>query len=66
MKANGKRSRKIFKISEVSLKENVKKSYTRNHSFADLTTRKHYQGIYSITLIVNGMEQGALDFELKP
>ena len=26
--------------------------------------RKHYPGIHSITLIVNGMERGTLDFEL--
>ncbi|MDR2584985.1 MAG: DNA alkylation repair protein, partial [Prevotellaceae bacterium] len=41
VKANGKRNRKIFKISEISLKENEKKHYTRKHSFADVSTRKH-------------------------
>jgi len=64
VKFNGKRSRKIFKISEVSLKENEKKSYVRKHSFADLSTRKHYPGTHSVTLIVNGVEQGKLDFDL--
>jgi len=64
VKSNGKRNRKIFKISEVSLKENEKKFYTRKHSFADVSTRKHYPGIHSITLIVNGIEQGKLDFKL--
>jgi 3-methyladenine DNA glycosylase AlkC len=65
VKANGKRNRKIFQISEVSLKANEKKPYTKNHSFADVSTRKHYAGTHSITLIVNGVEQGILDFELK-
>ena len=65
VKANGKRNRKIFQISEISLKENVKKSYTKNHSFADVSTRKHYPGTHSITLIVNGVERGQLDFELN-
>ncbi|MCL2247615.1 MAG: DNA alkylation repair protein [Lentimicrobiaceae bacterium] len=64
VKSNGKRNRKIFKISEVSLKENEKKFYTKKHSFADVSTRKHYPGIHSVTLIVNGVEQGVLDFEL--
>jgi len=64
VKANGKRNRKIFQISEISLKENEKKAYTRKHSFADLSTRKHYSGIHSVTLIVNGAEQGTLDFGL--
>ena len=66
VKSNGKRSRKIFKISEVSLKENESKPYAKTHSFADLSTRKHYPGIHSIVLIVNGTEQGNLNFELRP
>ena len=65
VKSTGKRSRKIFQISEISLKENMKKSYTKKHSFADVSTRKHYPGIHSITLIANGQERETLDFELK-
>ena len=64
VKANGKTNRKIFQISEISLKENTKKSYAKKHSFADLSTRKHYPGVHSITLIVNGTERGKLDFEV--
>jgi len=64
VKSNGKRTRKIFQISEVSLKENQKKLYTKTHSFADISTRKHYPGLYSITLIANGAAQSTLDFEL--
>jgi 3-methyladenine DNA glycosylase AlkC len=66
VKSNGKRSRKIFKISEVSLKENERKGYERKHSFADVSTRKHYPGTHSLTLIINGAERGTLDFELRP
>lgn len=65
VKANGKSNRKIFQISEIALKENEKKTYTKKHSFADLSVRKHYPGIHSITLIVNGIERGKLDFELR-
>jgi len=64
VKANGKRNRKIFKISEISLKEKQKKCYEKRHSFADLSTRKHYPGTHSMTLIVNGEERGKLDFDL--
>ncbi|HBG2111751.1 TPA: DNA alkylation repair protein [Clostridioides difficile] len=64
IKSNGKRNRKIFKISEVSLKENEKKPYMKKHSFADVSVRKHYPGIHSITIIINGVEKGKLDFEL--
>jgi len=64
MKANGKRNRKIFQISEISFKANQKKIYTKTHSFENLSTRKHYPGMHSITLIVNGTERGTLDFQL--
>ena len=64
VKSNGKRNRKIFKISEVSLKENEKKSYMKKHSFADVSVRKHYPGIHSIAIIINGIEKDKLDFEL--
>ena len=64
VKANGKRNRKIFQISEISLKENQKKVYSKKHSFADVSTRKHYPGTHSITLIVNGAERGTLNFKL--
>ena len=64
VKANGKRNRKIFQISETSLKENEQKTYSKNHAFIDLSTRKHYAGVHSITLIINGVEQETLDFRL--
>lgn len=64
VKANGKRSRKIFQISEIILKANRKKTYEKTHSFADLSSRKHYPGIHTITLIVNGTERDALDIKV--
>jgi len=64
VKANGKRNRKIFQISETQLKNHENKSYSKKHAFVDLSTRKHYTGFHSITLIVNGAERGTLDFEL--
>ncbi|MCL2355603.1 MAG: DNA alkylation repair protein [Defluviitaleaceae bacterium] len=64
VKSTGKRNRKIFQISEIALKANENKVYTKKHSFADLSTRKHYPGTHSVTLIVNGAERGTLDFEL--
>ena len=64
VKANGKRNRKIFQISESTLKKNERKAYTKKHSFADVSVRKHYVGVHSITLIVNGVERGTVDFEV--
>jgi len=65
VKSGRKRSRKIFKISEISLKAGERKHYTKNHSFADLSTRRHFSGIHSIVLIINGAEQGKIDFEVN-
>lgn len=64
VKANGKRSRKIFQISELALQENEQKRYRKTHSFTDVSTRKYYPGTHAVTLIVNGAEQGTLDFEV--
>ncbi|MCQ4636474.1 DNA alkylation repair protein [Anaerovorax odorimutans] len=64
VKANGKRSRKVFQISEISLKENQEKAYTKSHSFADLSSRKHYPGIHSIALIINGAVRENREFEV--
>ena len=64
VKANGKHSRKIFQISEISLKAGQNKEYIKKHSFADLSTRKHYKGVHCALLIVNGRERGALEIEL--
>ncbi|MBS7009576.1 DNA alkylation repair protein [Anaerostipes sp.] len=64
VKASGKRNRKIFQISDTSLKKDEEKFYKKKHSFADLSTRKHYAGIHSIALIVNGEQRHKEDFEL--
>ena len=65
VKTSGKRSRKIFQITETVVKANgEKKTYTKPHSFVDLSSRKHCPGIHSITLIVNGEERGTLDIEV--
>lgn len=64
VKSNGKRNRKIFQISQSLLKENERKFYTKKHSFADVSVRKHFPGTHSITLIINGVERGKQDFDL--
>ena len=64
MKANGKHSRKIFKISELPFSAGQRKTYHKQHHMADLSTRKHYAGEHMVTVIVNGIEQGTLGFEL--
>ncbi len=65
VKANGKTTRKIFQISERLFVENEICTYQKQLSFKDLTTRKHYCGIHNIAIIVNGVEQASLSFNLN-
>lgn len=65
VKANGKRNRKIFQIAEILLQANQGKQYKKSHSFANMSTRKHYSGVHSIALIVNGCVRETLDFEVS-
>lgn len=64
VKRNGRRNRKIFQISEISLEARQEKTYMKTHSFADLSTRRHTPRLHSIALLVNGVERGTLDFEV--
>lgn len=63
VKANGKTSRKLFKITEHELGR-TERSYVRTHQFKDLTTRKHYPGEHRLTIVLNGVELAAADFNV--
>jgi 3-methyladenine DNA glycosylase AlkC len=62
VKARNNRSRKVFKITETKILEGETKSYTKKHSFKDLSTRKHYKGVHTISIIVNGITKTSFDF----
>jgi len=64
MKANGKQSRKIFKITENTYDPGTH-SFSKKHSFADMSTRKHHEGRHDITIIVNGTEKATASFDVK-
>lgn len=63
VKANGKTSRKLFKITENTF-DQTDRTYTRTHSFKDLTTRKHYPGMHQLSIVINGVEQVSEQFEV--
>lgn len=65
VKANGTRSRKLFKLSE---REYVPGETTLSfrRSMRDMTTRKHYPGEHGIAVIVNGEELANGRFDLLP
>jgi 3-methyladenine DNA glycosylase AlkC len=56
IKATGKSSRKLFKMSENTFKAGVDYHFKRKISFKDLTTRKHHPGNHAVSIVVNGTE----------
>ncbi|ABG59033.1 DNA alkylation repair protein [Cytophaga hutchinsonii] len=64
VKAGGKPSRKLFKITENTYQKGKRVSFNKKLSFKDLTTRKHYAGKHTIAIVVNGNELIASDFHL--
>jgi 3-methyladenine DNA glycosylase AlkC len=62
-KARGS-SVKVFKVSEGKFPPGHLREYQRKLNFADLTTRIHYPGEHTITLIVNGVEKERVIVEL--
>ena len=62
--ANGKLSKKVFKLRQIELLPGEQISLSGKHKFKQLSTRTYYPGIHSIELIVNGRSVGKYDFEL--
>lgn len=64
VKAKGKSSKKVFKITE---KDYDSGTYpiSKKQAFQEQTTRKHYPGTHQISIIVNGEEKAKASFELK-
>lgn len=64
-KANGSLSKKVFKISEKTLEKEQQAEVRKRHSFRPITTRKYYSGIHRVAVIINGVEQGTMEFILE-
>lgn len=65
MKSNGTTNRKVFKITENSYPAGEQVKFTRNQSFKDMTTRKHYPGEHGLAIIINGRVMQELNFVVK-
>lgn len=65
LKKNGKLSPKVFQISE-GLVPPGSRIVTKSHSFEQRSTRTHLPGEQQVAIIVNGVEQARLTFELGP
>lgn len=64
VKAKGQRTKKVFMINSIQMKENEFRTFTKQHSFKELTTRKHYKGTHTLSIIINGAVKGTLDFDI--
>lgn len=60
--STGKRSRKVFKLTENLSQPGARLRFTRKQSFKNFTTRKHYKGKHYLSIIVNGMELAKSEF----
>ncbi len=65
VKAGGSTSRKLFLITDKTVTGGNGIAGIRPHSFADLTTRRHYPGNHRIVLLINGWEAAETYLDLK-
>ena len=63
-KFNGSLTSKVFKLKQLTLHSQEHIFCKKNHTFSDLTTRKHYQGKHQIALQINGKVYEKVTFEL--
>ncbi len=56
-KSNGATSPKVFKLATVDLAPGATRALRKTVSLADLTTRKHYPGLHTVELQLNGAVQ---------
>jgi 3-methyladenine DNA glycosylase AlkC len=61
-KAGSKSSRKVFKISEKNIAAGSRIPMSSRQSFADMTTRKHYEGGHKLEILLNGATKAQVPF----
>jgi 3-methyladenine DNA glycosylase AlkC len=64
VKSKGQRSKKVFMISTLKMNANESKNFSKTQSFKELTTRKHYRGTHTLSIIINGSIKTSLDFDI--
>jgi 3-methyladenine DNA glycosylase AlkC len=64
VKANGKATPKVFKLSVFQLGAGESRPFQRRLSFRPISTRVYYPGTHRIALQINGVEQEGVPFEV--
>jgi 3-methyladenine DNA glycosylase AlkC len=62
IKANGKTTKKVFKLKTFTLLENETVLLKKSHAFKPITTRQYYSGTHRIDILINGQCIQGLDF----
>ncbi|MRX56074.1 hypothetical protein HMPREF3291_05960 [Bacillus sp. HMSC76G11] len=65
VKSRGQRNRKVFMLKSTIMKQGENHIISKTHHFKDLTTRKHYEGIHTLSIIVNGVVKTEKDFMVR-
>ncbi|WP_151734263.1 DNA alkylation repair protein [Paenibacillus tengchongensis] len=65
VKASGKTSRKLFLLADRTVPGGSAVAGMREHSWRDLTTRRHYPGEHRIVLLLNGNEAASMVLNLR-
>ncbi|MFT3829456.1 MAG: DNA alkylation repair protein [Opitutaceae bacterium] len=66
VRANGGRSRRVFKGWKLTLAAGERRALARRHSFKPVTTRRLYPGPHRIDLLINGQIVAGREFALLP
>lgn len=66
VKADGAVRPKVFKLKQIELPAGGSERLSKRLSMAQMTTRKHYPGVHSLELLLNGRAQRLGQFELRP
>ena len=65
VKASGRPSRKVFKLSELVLAPGASEFIKKRQTFRDFSTRTHHAGRHVFELLINGKTMGEVSFDLR-
>lgn len=63
-KANGTSTGKVFKWRNINLAAQQSLQVSKKHVIKKISTRQYYAGLHGLEVLVNGVSQGRLDFQL--
>jgi 3-methyladenine DNA glycosylase AlkC len=64
VKANGSQTPKVFKLTTTTLAPGATATFSRRHSFKEITTRRYHPGTHAIQIQINGVTGEKAPFEL--